>query len=162
MENSLDLPISINTPLNVLEDKILQEEDITQLKDIINIFNLNIQKKNIVRVSKLTELQDLITQQMEERVKSKPGEFNNQDLLAYFKTVQETLNKSNNTLDNIDTPAIQVNQNLNINVSNNADFDKASRERIMDAVKSILAKADQNESDAPIIDIEYKEDSEVN
>ena len=138
-------PITLESSLSEVENRILEETDIDELKDVINIFNLNIQKKNIIRNGKLAALQDLITSQMEERVKNKADEFNNQDLLNYFKTVQETISKADNSLDKIDTPAIQVTQNqLNINVSNNDSLDRDSRERIMDAVKAILNRVDNN------------------
>lgn len=139
-------PVSMESPISEIEDRILKETDINELQDVINLFNLNIQKKNIVRISKLTNIQDLITQQMEERVRKRADEFNNQDLLNYFKTIQETISKSDKTLDSVDTPAIQVTQNqLNINMKEDS-LDRDSRERIMDAVKSILDKLDNNES----------------
>ena len=133
------LPAKIDDSIEDLTEKITSETDIDQLKNIINIFNLSLQKKNIVRAGRLSAIQDLITDQIEERVTKKPDEFNNQDLLAYFKTVQETILKSDISLDKIDTPSIQVTQNqLNINVHNQDILDKDSRERVVDAIRSIL------------------------
>ena len=70
MENNKDLilnedkPISLNTPLEELKQKRLTENDLDKLDDIINIFNLNIKRKDIVRTSKLNDLQDKIADQM--------------------------------------------------------------------------------------------------
>ena len=148
MEENLDNvkkeTVSLSTPMSEITDRIMEETNIDTLKDMIDIFNLNLQKKNIIRSSKLYDIQDLITNQMETRVKNHPDEFNNQDLLTYFKVVQETIAKSDNSLDSINTPAIKVTQNqLNINV-NNSGLDRDSRERIMDAVNKILKKANKN------------------
>lgn len=148
--------VTLETPMDELENKILSSTDLNELKDIVNIFNLNIQKKNIVRLNKLNQIQDLIANQIEERVKNKADQFDNQDLISYFKTVQETINKSDNSLDSIDTPAIQVIQNqLNINVQQEDSLDRDSRERIMDAVKAILSKA--NNADTTVLNTDYEE-----
>ena len=148
--------VTLETPMDELENKILSSTDLNELKDIVNIFNLNIQKKNIVRLNKLNQIQDLIANQIEERVKNKADQFDNQDLISYFKTVQETINKSDNSLDSIDTPAIQVIQNqLNINVQQEDSLDRDSRERIMDAVKAILSKA--NNTDNTVLNTDYEE-----
>lgn len=132
------------TPEKSLEEKMIEEENIDELKSIINMFNLNIQKKNIIRAGKLSELQDKITEQMEERIVKKADEFSNQDLLAYFKTVQETLSKSDSSLSTVDVPSIQLTQNkININAVN-AELSKDSRENIIDAINAILKRVEKD------------------
>lgn len=162
MEENKESLITLDTPLDDIEKRILEENDVDKLKNVIDIFNLNIQKKNIIRNSKLVELQDLITAQMQERVTQKADEFSNQDLITYFKTVQETLNKSDNSLDSVNIPAIKVVQNqLNINVQKNA-LPRESKEKVLEVVNAILRKAAQGESkeESSIIDADFIEECE--
>ena len=145
-ENKLEKEkISLESSMDKIEDRIMSETNVDELNDIINIFNLNMQKKNILRLHKLNNLQDLLTDQMKQRIIQKADEFNNKDLLDYFKVIQETINKTDNSLDSIDAPSIKLTQNqLNINVTEH-ELDKDSRERIMDTVKSILNKIENKE-----------------
>ena len=144
MENNKDLilnedkPISLNTPLEELKQKLLTENDLDKLDDIINIFNLNIKRKDIVRTSKLNDLQDKIADQMTLRLTEKANEFSNKDLLDYFKVLQDTINKSDNSLESIDTPAIQINQQQ-ININEETELNRESREKVKNAVANFLA-----------------------
>ena len=121
-----------------LEQKILNEESVDELQNLIDLFNLNLKKKDIVRSAKLSEMQDKIVDQMSERIEKRPGEFSNTDLLNYHKAVQETLSKSNNTLDDVKLPNIQINQQLNINNADTDSFDRDSRRHILETVDEIL------------------------
>lgn len=149
---------TLETPMKELETKLMQETDLDELNHIINLFNLNIKRKDILRTSKLNDLQDKVTDQIEERLTKNAGAFSNKDLLDYFKTLQTSIDKSDNNLDNIDTPAIQINQNqLNVNVTNNSSdiLDRNSREKVSDAVKAILSKL--NTTTTSVIDVDYHE-----
>lgn len=120
-----------------LEEKILQETDSDKLDEAINLFNLYIRKKDIVRAGKLNELQDKITEHIGQRIENNVNQFSNKDLLDYFKTIQDTIDKSNISIEDINTPAIQLNQ-VNINMSDELNID--SRRRVLDAVNQILKK----------------------
>ena len=133
-----DKPISLNTSLEELKQKLLTENDLDKLDDIINIFNLNIKRKDIVRTSKLNDLQDKIADQMTLRLTEKANEFSNKDLLDYFKVLQDTINKSDNSLESIDTPAIQINQQQ-INIGEETELNRESREKVKNAVANFLA-----------------------
>ena len=121
-----------------LEQKILNEENVDELQNLIDLFNLNLKKKDIVRSAKLSEMQDKIVDQMSERIEKRPGEFSNTDWLNYHKAVQESLTKSNNTLDDVKLPNIQINQQLNINNADTDSFDRDSRRHIIETVDEIL------------------------
>lgn len=127
-----------------IEQKILEEENPDELQDLIDLFNLNMKKKDIVRSARLSEVQDKIVDQMSKRVETRPDEFSNADLLNYHKTVQETLSKSDNTLDNVKVPSIQINQQFNVNNADTDSFDKESRERILNTVNEILDELQNN------------------
>lgn len=149
---------TLEIPVDELEQRLIQETDIDELKNVINLFNLNIKKKDIIRTSKLSDLQDLVTNQIGERLEKNAGAFSNKDLIDYFKVLQDSINKADNSLDTVDTPAIQLNQQINLNVSKEEELDRESRARIADAVNSILLKMqNQTEPDEEIVDAEYQE-----
>lgn len=130
-----DKDISLATPMDILETSIREEQNIDELNNIIDIFNINMKKKDIIRSSKLSEIQDKIVQQMYDRVDKRADDFSNSDLIQMHKVVNDTLAKSDNTLDNVKVPTIQVNQQINVN---GQEFDRESRQRILDTVNSIL------------------------
>lgn len=150
---------TLETPVDELEQRLIQETDIDELKNVINLFNLNIKKKDIIRTNKLSDLQDLVTSQIGERLEKNAGAFSNKDLIDYFKVLQDSINKADNSLDTVDTPAIQLNQQINLNVSKEEELDRESRARIADAVNSILVKMQNQpkEVEEEIVDAEYQE-----
>lgn len=130
------LPINLSN--EELEQRLIDETDIDNMKNIINLFNLNIKKKDIVRTVKLNDLQDKVYDQMNKRLTQKADEFSNADLLSYYKTIQESINKSDTTLDKVDTPAIQIVQNqLNINQEND-ELSRESKKKVIDLVQRFM------------------------
>lgn len=121
-----------------IEQKILSEENPDDLQELIDIFNLNLKKKDIIRSAKLSEVQDKIVDQMSKRIESRPDEFSNADLLNYHKVVQDTLGKADNSLESVNVPSIQINQQLNINNADTDSFDSESRKKILSTVNEIL------------------------
>lgn len=144
--------VSLTTSPEKIIDSIVEETDLDNLNDIIKLFNISLKKKNLVRSSKLSEIQDKVVEQIASRVEDRPDNFSNEDLLKYYKTIQDTLNKADNSLDNLDVPTIQVNQQINVGTE---DFDRESRKRILDTVNQIL-KVSQDASHAveEVIDVE--------
>ena len=109
-----------------LEQLLIDSTDSSAINDIIDIFNLNMKKKDVVRANALSELQDKISKQIEQRIDNKADEFSNKDLLDYFKTVQEFINKSATNTDTVKVPTIQINQQNNVALPN--ALNKDSRE----------------------------------
>lgn len=126
--------LSLSTPLEELEKEIMDTDDTEALSDIIDIFNLNLQKRNLIRNKKLNDIQDKVVERMLEKIESEPWEFSNDDLVKFHKTIQSTLDKSPG-LDKDEIPKIQVNQQINIS---SHEFDRESRAKILAAVKNIL------------------------
>lgn len=113
-----------------------KSESPVDVEKIVSIFNSNLKKKELLRISKLSELQDAITSQVSKRLEKHADEFSNRDLIDYFKIFQETISKTDTSVDSI--PQISITQNqLNINVSN-PEFDQDSRQRILKAVKQLM------------------------
>ena len=142
MINDEKQDLSITTSQSELENRLVNSEDLDELKNIIEIFNFNLKKKDILRSSKLSDIQDKISEQIATRIDKRANEFSNADLLNYFKVVQDIIARSDNTLDNIKTPSIQINQqnNVNIDIDSARKLNKESRDKVVDAVQSILAK----------------------
>lgn len=158
-ENKL-VPINLETPIEELSDRILNETDIEQFDKMKNLFDLNMKKKEIIRLNKLNDLQDLTVEEMSNRLQKRSGEFSNQDLLGYFKTIQESISKSDTSLDGIDVASIKVIQNqLNINMNNEDSLSRESKNKVIEAIRSILDKSTSNEEIIePVIDIVDSED----
>lgn len=135
-----------------LEVKLMNETNVDEIKNIMNMFNLNIKKKDVLRTSKLNDLQDKITEEISQRIEKNSGQFSNKDLLDYFKIMQDTINKADISLNNVEAPAIQLNE-FNINVDENK-LDRQSRQHVLDAVQAILSKAEN----AEVIDAEFEEE----
>ena len=147
--------LSLSTSQAELEQMLVNGNDIEELKDIINIFNLNLKKKDILRSSKLSDIQDKISEQIATRIDKRANEFSNADLLNYFKVVQDIINRSDNSLDEVKVPNIQINQqnNVSIDVDSAKKLNKESRDKVVDAVQSILAKYGNTNSLSEIEDI---------
>lgn len=131
-----------------LVKNIVLEQDPDRLKDLVSLFNTVQSKKNIVRVDAFSKLLDKISDQMIERFEKKPGEFSNKDLLDYLNAVRSAMDKSDIVPENINMPVIQNNTQVNLNID--TGLSKESKERVADAVNSILAKLKNNNS---VIDI---------
>lgn len=132
-----------------LVSKIVEEQDSDKLKDLVNLFNVNQSKKNIVRAEVFSRLLDKISLQMVERFDKKPGEFSNKDLLEYLTAVRTAIDKTDILPENMNIPIIQNNTQVNVNIDNN-ELNRESKERIANAVTSILARLKANND---IIDI---------
>lgn len=135
--------LTLATPAEELEERLLAEENPDNIADIVDLFNLNIQKKDLIRKSKLNDVQDKICDEITARVVNKPGEFSNRDILDYLKIIQDVVNKSN-TQTELTVPKIQINQQIN-NTINTTEFDRDSRVRILNAVQDILGSTTEEE-----------------
>ena len=157
----MDNKLTFNTPIEELQSKILTCNDATQLQQVVDLFNLNIRRKDVLRTGKLSELQDRVTEQMEARIVDHADEFSNKDLLDYFKLIQDTIGKSGNIITQENIPAIQINQqNVNIQVGD-TKLSSQSREKVMDRVRDVLA---QLQKQPQVIDVQPSEikDAEEN
>lgn len=138
-----------------ITEKFLTETDPKELQTIVDMFNLNIKKKNMLRTTRISEIQDSIVSQIFQRVNSRPDEFSNTDLINYFKVMQETLQKNPS---DTELPTIHINQNNQVNINmDNQGLDRMSRERVANAIRNILNQAKEGavpNTDSGIIDVE--------
>ena len=156
------IPLDDNTK-NIAQ-QLIDEQDLDQVKNLTHLFNLNQAKKNVLRILKLNQLLDKVSDQMIERFEKRPGEFSNADLLNYMQVAQSAIDRANKSLNLVDeTPAIQINQQ-NI-IMDKEILDKDSRDRVTDAVNAILNKIkkmkneEQKEDIIELIEEEKAEDT---
>ena len=140
-----------------LVDQIVDEQDPDKLKNLVSLFNVNQSKKNLVRAEMFSRLMDKISMQMMERFEKKPGEFSNKDLLDYLSAVRSAIDKNDINVDNMPTPVIQNNTQVNISVDT---LDRNSKERVADVVKSILSKLSSYDDIVDVSDQDDKQPSE--
>lgn len=152
----LDLVKLDDTNLDIVS-KISAADNSDEMKQIIDLFNLNQAKKNMLRVLKLNNLLDKVSDEMIQRFNKTPGEFNNTELLDYLQVTQSAIDRATKSLDIIDkTPSIQFNQ-VNVDMKDDV-LSRESREKIQDAIKKILAKVPEITSKSvDPIDVDDKE-----
>ena len=144
---------SLDEKLNSLVENIMGEQDPNKTKDLVDLFNWNISKKNIVRLQKLNNLYDSITDQMVERVDKRADQFSNSDLLDYVKTIQGAIDINTKNLSQVkEAPMIVHQNNTQINVNVADSFDRSAKERILAAVQATLRQAASAKEEPVIIE----------
>lgn len=129
--------LSLASSMDELQTQLIKETDPDELKNVIDLFNLNIHKKDLLRSVKIDTLQDKIVDQIEKRMDRYSGEFSNKDLIDYFKLLSDSKYKSSESISSTSIPVITYNNQVNINMEDS--FDRDARKRILDAVNSIVA-----------------------
>ena len=147
-----------------IAQEILDEQDIERVKDLTNLFNLNAQKRNVMRVIKMNELLDKVTDQVVERFEKRPDNFSNEDLIKYMQVTENAIDRANKNLNLVEeTPAIQYLQQNNVNITIDNGLDRDARERVMDAVKAFLAQSSQTPpQDEVVVEIDENKGDTAN
>lgn len=158
MDNALaplPTPSALDKQATNIAQQILDETDVEKVKDLTALFNLHTKKRNVVRVLKLTHLMDNVTDKMIERFEKTPDNFSNEDLIKFMQVTENSLDKANKSLDLVDqAPAIQLNQNNQVNINVGPTFDRQSRQKITDKVAEIMQKMAAGAYDIPAEDVE--------
>lgn len=135
-------PISLSDESKALISQIIAEKDDQKTKNLVALFNTNQNKKTMVRVNKLNELLDTITDQALTRFTTKPDEISNKELFDGLKIVQDLIERGQRQVSGVgETPLIQVNQQTNeVNIGSTPDtLNRESRERVKSAVLDLLS-----------------------
>ena len=166
-ETSLE-PAKINLSIEAqkLIGELTSEKDKQKMQAIEQQFNEIQRKKQLARVSKLSDVQDMLTDQFYQRISQRPDEISNKEMLDGMKTIQDLMEKSqkqtSGSLEDI-PQLIQINQ-TEVNVGNNLNRD--SRERVKNAVLGLLDsinKTQQSPEEPSIIEADFVvEDEEDN
>ena len=125
---------------NNLTTDIIDETDVDKTKDLLSLFNLYQAKRNTLRVAKLNEIMDNTIAEVSRRIETSPSTYGNDELNTLIKTIQGAIDfstKGMNSVDNVTIVPVQQNQTINIG---NEAIDRDSKERVINAVQSILKK----------------------
>lgn len=138
------VPASINLSeeSKALIEQIIAETDERKSRELTQLFNTNQNKKTMVRVNKLSDLLDTITDQALARFTSRPDEISNKELFDGLKVVQDLIERGQKQVSGVgETPLIQVNQQTNeVNIGGApSNLNRDSRERVKSAVMSLLS-----------------------
>ena len=158
---------SLNDESLALIEQIIAESDEQKTRDLTYLFNANQNKKTMVRVNKLSDLLDTITDQALTRFTSRPDEISNKELFDGLKIVQDLIERGQKQVSGVnETPLIQVNQQTNeVNIGGaGSNLSRDSRERVKSAVLGLLdsltAKQPEVVTEADIVEISENSDEE--
>ena len=144
--------------------ELTSEKDKQKVQAIEQQFNEIQRKKQLARISKLSDVQDMLTDQFYLRISQRPDEISNKEMLDGMKTIQDLMEKNQKHADSIEEipQLIQINQ-TEVNVGNNLNRD--SRERVKNAVLGLLDSINKTQpvADEPsIIEADFVEEDDNN
>jgi len=118
--------------------ELTSERDRQKMQAIEQQFNEIQRKKQLARISKLSDVQDMLTDQFYQRISQRPDEISNKEMLDGMKVVQDLMEKNQKRAETVEEipQLIQINQ-TEVNVGNNLNRD--SRERVKNAVLGLLS-----------------------
>ena len=141
--------------LNIL-NQIIAAEDIDKTKDLTYLFNVNHNKKTMVRIDSLSTLHDKLVGLLSTRVTERPDEMSNQEVMQALKVVQDIIERGTKQITGQnEQPLIQINQQTNsVNVGDEAaGLNRDSRDKVRRAIMSILDNVkDTANTDTEIIE----------
>lgn len=132
--------LSLTTPRKDLEQALMSESDPQKVKNIVDIFNVNMQKQSVIRAGKLSDLQDKLLTQLEVRIDKTPDNMTLQDITQTLKVLADAQAKQS-TVNMENVPQIQINNAVQIQ---SMTLDRDSRERVLAAVQNILKGNNDN------------------
>ena len=137
-------------------NQIIAAEDIDKTKDLTYLFNINQNKKTMVRIDSLSNLQDKLVGLLSSRVTERPDEMSNQEVMQALKVVQDIIERGTKQITGQnEQPLIQINQQTNsVNVGDEAaGLNRDSRDKVKRAIMSILDNVkDVTDTNAKIIE----------
>lgn len=138
------------------------EKDKQKMQAIEQQFNEIQRKKQLARISKLSDVQDMLTDQFYQRISQRPDEISNKEMLDGMKVVQDLMEKNQKQAETVEEipQLIQINQ-TEVNVGNTLNRD--SRERVKNAVLDLLNGINKVQQEAPItIEADFASEEEEN
>lgn len=147
----------LNKESLTLINQIIAESDLEKTKDLTHLFNINQNKKTMIRIDKLSGLQDHMVDQFAKRIAERPDEISNKELMDGIRIVQDIIERGQKQVEGVNqTPLIQFNQqNNSVNIGDDTpQLSKESRDRVKNAVLNLLtglSKVSPEPADSPII-----------
>lgn len=164
-EANENLPSTINTQEldksnECIARELIKETDSAKSKQLIDLFNVNIAKKNMIRTLKLSKLLDIIDDEALRRILERPDTITTKELMEYMTLVQGAIDKSQGAVSIVEntSPTIKWNQQNNTTININTDkevggLNRESRTKVLNFIQGIL-KAAKTQSDTDnVIDV---------
>lgn len=154
-------PLKLSEESKALLAQIVAETDDQKTRNLTQLFNANQNKKTMVRVDKLSDLLDTITDQALARITSRPDEISNKELFDGLKIVQDLIERGQKQVSGAgEVPLIQVNQQTNeVNIgSSSSNLNRDSRERVKSAVLSLLDNLTTGPIEVSAVTVDSTED----
>lgn len=132
----------LNQESKTLLSQIIAETDDKKTQDLTYLFNINQNKKTMVRMDKLSGLQDDLVDQFVKRIAERPDEISNKELMDGLRIVQDIIERGQRQVSGVDQPQplIQVNQQDNsVHITDGTELNRESRERVKNAVLGLLS-----------------------
>lgn len=145
---------SLNEESLEILNQIIAAEDINKAKDLTYLFNVNQNKKTMVRIDSLNNLQDRLVGLLSKRVTERPDEMSNQEVMQALKIVQDIIERgTKQVVGQTEQPLIQINQQTNsVNVGDEAaGLNRDSRDKVKRAIMNILDSV-KEATNAEVID----------
>ena len=153
----------LNKESLTLINQIIAESDIEKTKDLTHLFNINQNKKTMIRIDKLSGLQDHLVDQFAKRISERPDEISNKELMDGIRIVQDIIERGQKQVEGVNqTPLIQFNQqNNSVNIGDGGpQLNKESRDRVKNAVLSLLSGLNKPVSSDVIVDSPIEAETE--
>lgn len=156
--------INLSLEAQKLIGELTSEKDKQKMQALEQQFNDIQYKKQLARISKLSDVQDMLTNQFYQRVSQRPDEISNKEMLDGMKVVQDLIEKNQKRSEVAEEipQLIQINQ-TEVNVGNNLNRD--SRERVKNAVLGILDSINKTQpapAESDLIEADFVEKDENN
>lgn len=133
-----------------IAQQILDEDDIDKIKDLTTLFNVNAQKRNVMRVLKMNALLDKVTDQVVDRFEKTPDNFSNDDLLKYMQMTENAIDRANKNLNLVEeAPPIQLTQNNQVNINVYKGLNRESRMKVAETVQAIMENVKKENEHLP-------------
>jgi hypothetical protein len=157
--------INLSNESQKLIGELTLETDKQKMQAIEQQFNDIQRKKQLARISKLSDVQDMLTDQFYQRISQRPDEISNKEMLDGMKVIQDLMEKNQKRAEVLEEipQLIQINQ-TEVNVGNNLNRD--SRERVKNAVLGILDSINRSQqpatTESDLIDADFVVEEEEN
>lgn len=140
---SISIQVRLNEEAQKLVNQLASERDFKKTQEITQKFNDIQYKKNLARVLQLSEVQDKFTEQIYQRILTRPDEISNKEMLDGMKVIQDLMERSQKQTPDInDVNLIQINNpeitEVGISTASN-NLSRDSRERVKNAVQGLLS-----------------------
>lgn len=161
-DNLTNLTLTAKDKQNEALAKLLEEDDLSKVKDLTHLFNMYQAKRNALRINTLNDVQDALVKQMLDRLEKYPDNFNNKDIADWMKTVQMVMDTNNEKVEQLDDiPTIKYQQNNQVNVNVIDRLSRESREKITNVLEALMNSVNNDEENMVLADeiVEEEENS---